>query len=80
MDLGPAVIKINYAHMYLRRLNEINIRKSSHYWFLDTHFAVSFWIKIDDVVTAMVVPAVHQHCVQDVVGRVLGVGLLEELV
>lgn len=30
-----------------------------HYWFLDTHFAVSFWVKIDDVVTAMVVPAVH---------------------
>lgn len=28
----------------------------------------------------MVVAAVHQHGVQDVVGRVLGVGLLEELV
>lgn len=51
-----------------------------HYWFLDTHFAVSFRVKIDDVVTAVVVAAVHQHGVQDVVGRVLGVRLLEELV
>lgn len=32
-----------------------------HDWFLDTHFAVSFGVKIDDVVTAMVVAAVHQH-------------------
>jgi len=31
-------------------------------------------------VTAVVVPAVHQHGVQDVVGRVLGVRLLEELI
>ncbi len=28
----------------------------------------------------MVVPAVHKHCVQDVVGGVLGVWLLKELV
>lgn len=58
----------------------MNKKKSPHYWFLDTHFAVSFWVKIDDVVTAMVVPAVHQHCVQDVVSWVLGVRLLKELV
>lgn len=55
-------------------------KRGSHYWFLDTHFAVSFRIKIDDVVTAMVVPAVHKHGVQDVVGRVLGVWLLKELI
>lgn len=57
-----------------------NKKNCSHYWFLDTHFAVSFWVKIDDVVTAVVVAAVHQHRVQDVVSWVLGVWLLEKLV
>lgn len=56
------------------------IKNCPHYWFLDTDFAVSFWVKIDDVVTAMVVPAVHKHGVQDVVGWVLGVWLLKELI
>lgn len=59
---------------------KFKIKRFSHDCFLDTHFAVSFWIKIDDVVTAVVVPAVHQHCVQDVVGWILWVWLLEELI
>lgn len=51
-----------------------------HYWLRDTHFAVSFGVEIDDVVAAVVVSAVHQHGMQDVVGRVLHVRLLQELV
>ena len=43
----------------------------SHDWLLDADFAVSLGVEIDDVVTPVVVPAVHQHGVQDVVGRVL---------
>lgn len=68
-------------HMLTEFLMKGEYKKNcSHYWFLDTHFAVSFGVKIDDVVTAMVVPAVHQHCMQDVVGWVLGVRLLKELI
>lgn len=58
----------------------VKVSKAPHYWLGDTHFAVSFRIEIDDVVAAVVVPTVHQHRVQDVVGRVLGVRLLEELI
>lgn len=61
-------------------LCKVQKKNSSHDWFFDTHFAVSFGVKIDDVVTAMVVPTVHQHCVKDVVGWVLGVWLLKELI
>ena len=52
----------------------------THYWFLDTHFAVSFGVEIDDVVSSVVVPAVHEHRMKNVVGWVLGVCLLEELI
>lgn len=45
--------------MFTEYLGERCIKNCSHYWFLDTHFAVPLWVKIDDVVTAMVVPAVH---------------------
>lgn len=51
-----------------------------HYWLRDTHFAVSFGVEIDDVVATVVVSAVHQHGVQDVVGWVLHIRLLQELV
>lgn len=51
-----------------------------HYWFRDTHFAVSFGVEIDDVMAAVVVSAVHQNGVQDVVGRVLYIWFLQELI
>lgn len=51
-----------------------------HYWFRDTHFAVSFGVEIDDVMATVVVSAVHQNGVQDVVGRVLYIRFLQELI
>lgn len=57
-----------------------NKEMGPHYWLRDTHFAVSFGVEIDDVVAAVVVTAVHQHSVQDVVGWVLHIRLLQELV
>lgn len=54
--------------------------KGSHYWCGDTHFAVSFRIKVDDVVTPVVVSAVHQHGVENVVGRVFNIWLLQKLI
>ncbi len=54
--------------------------KGSHYWCGDTHFAVSFRIKVDDIVTPVVVSAVHQHGVENVVGRVFNICLLQKLI
>ncbi len=54
--------------------------KGAHYWCGDTHFAVSFRIKVDDIVTPVVVPAVHQHGVENVVGRVFSIWLLQKLI
>ena len=58
----------------------MKVSKDPHYWLGDTRFAVSFRVEIDDIVAAVVVPAMHQHRVKDVVGRVLGVSLLEKLI
>lgn len=57
-----------------------NKENGSHYWLRDTHFAVSFGVEIDDIVAPMVVSAVYQHSMQDVVGWVLHIRFLQELI
>lgn len=56
-DKKPTMPNKTHAHRIFGW--KVYKKNCSHYWFLDTHFAVSFWVKIDDVVTAMVVPTVH---------------------
>ena len=47
---------------------------------ISKHLSVAFRVDVDDVVAAVVVAAVYQHCVQDVQRRVAGVRLLQEFV
>lgn len=52
----------------------------THDGLLDADFSVSFGVEVDNIVSSVVVSAVHQHGMQDVVGWVLRVSLLEELI
>ena len=47
---------------------------------LPGYLSVALGCDVDDIVTAVVVAAVHEDCVQDVGGQVTLIGLLQVLV